>query len=105
LADSDAAARDTLLETARCLGIGISNAVWGLDADVVVIDGAITAAWHLIEPVLLDQMPDGYNLAELKVMLRPSTLGGEAALIGAATLPLTTIFATGESQQLAGVPA
>jgi predicted NBD/HSP70 family sugar kinase len=105
LADSDAAARDALVETARCLGIGISNAVWGLDADVVVIDGAITAAWRLIESVLLAQMPDGDNLAGLKVMLRPSTLGGEAALIGAATLPLTTIFATGECQHLTGVPA
>jgi hypothetical protein len=79
--------------------------VWGLDADVVVIDGVITAAWHLIEPVLLAQMPDGDSLAGLKVMLRPSTLGGEAALIGAATLPLTTIFATGECRHLTGVPA
>ena len=95
----------TLAETARCLGIGISNAVWGLDADVVVIDGAITAAWHLIEPILLDQMPDGDNVAGLRVLLRPFTLGGEAALIGAATLPLTTIFATGECQHLTGVPA
>jgi predicted NBD/HSP70 family sugar kinase len=105
LADRDAAARETLAETARCLGIGISNAVWGLDADVVVIDGAITAAWHLIEPILLDQMPDGDNVAGLGVLLRPSALGGEAALIGAATLPLTTIFATGECQRLTGVPA
>jgi predicted NBD/HSP70 family sugar kinase len=105
LADTDAAAREALVETARCLGIGVSNAVWGLDADVVVIDGAITAAWHLVEPALLAQMPDAYSLAGLKVLLRPSVLGGAAALIGAATLPLTTIFATGESRHLAGVSA
>ena len=105
LADTDAAAREALVETATCLGIGVSNAVWGLDADVVVIDGAITAAWHLVEPALLAQMPDAYNLAGLKVLLRPSVLGGAAALIGAATLPLTTIFATGASRHLAGVSA
>lgn len=104
-ADNNAAARKTLIETARCLGVGISNAVWGLDIDVVVIDGAITGAWHIIEPVLRDQMPDSDTLAGLKVILRPSTLGGEAALIGAATLPLTTIFSTGESQRLAGASA
>jgi predicted NBD/HSP70 family sugar kinase len=105
LADSVASAREAVIETARCLGIGISNAVWGLDADVVVVDGAITAAWHLIEPVLLSQMPDNDSLAGFKVLLRPSTLRGEAALVGAATLPLTTVFATGESRRLAGVPA
>jgi predicted NBD/HSP70 family sugar kinase len=105
LAESDTPARQALIETARCLGIGISNAVWGLDADVVVIDGAITGAWHLVEPVLTAQMPDADSLAGLKVMLRPSALGGEAALIGAATLPVTTLFATGTSRRLAGVPA
>jgi predicted NBD/HSP70 family sugar kinase len=105
LAESESAAREALIETAKCLSIGISNAVWGLDADVVVVDGAITVAWHLVEPVLLGQMPDNDSLAGFKVLLRPSTLRGEAALIGAATLPLTTVFATGESRQVPGVPA
>jgi predicted NBD/HSP70 family sugar kinase len=92
------------METARCLGIGISNVVWGLDADVVVIDGAVTDAWHLIEPVIREQL-DNESLAENDVLLRPSAFGGDAALIGAATLPFTTLFATGGSQQLAGVTA
>lgn len=91
----DAAARESLMETARCLGVGISNVVWGLDADVVVIDGAIADAWQLIQPVIREQLPDGESLAGLHVLLRPSALAGSATLIGAAALPFNTIFATG----------
>jgi predicted NBD/HSP70 family sugar kinase len=103
-ADGDKAAVKSLVETARCLGVGISNVVWGLDVDVVVIDGAITDAWHLIEPVIREQM-DNESLAEINVLLRPSAFGGDAALIGAATLPFTTLFATGGPQQVASVTA
>jgi predicted NBD/HSP70 family sugar kinase len=103
--DGDEAARESLRKTARCLGVGISNVFWGLDADVVVIDGAVTGAWHLIEPVIREQLPDENGLAGIQVLLRPSALGGEAALIGAATLPFTTVFATGESRRAAGASA
>jgi len=103
-ADGDRAAIESLVETARCLGVGISNVVWGLDVDVVVIDGAITDAWHLIEPVIREQLVNE-SLAEINVLLRPSAFGGDAALIGAATLPFTTLFTTGGSQQVARVTA
>jgi predicted NBD/HSP70 family sugar kinase len=90
----DASARQALEESARYLGIGISNVVWGLDADAVVIDAAITEAWGLIEPVLWKQLPDDTELwGSRNLLLRPSALGGDAALIGAATLPLSLVFA------------
>jgi predicted NBD/HSP70 family sugar kinase len=92
----DPAARETLEETARYLGIGISNIVWTLDADAIVIDSPITEAWGLIEPTLRRQLPDGELWGSRDLLLRPSALGGEAALIGAATLPLSMIF-SGES--------
>jgi hypothetical protein len=38
------------------------------------------------------------SLAAANVLLRPSAFGGDAALIGAATLPFTKLFATGGSQ-------
>jgi predicted NBD/HSP70 family sugar kinase len=101
-ADGDEAARRTLRETARYLGVGISNVVWGLDAEVVVIDGAVTSAWSLIERVLRNQLPDEPGM---HVLLRPSALGGEASLIGAATLPFTTVFSTGESRRATGASA
>jgi len=103
-AGGDKPAIESLTETARCLGIGISNVVWGLDVDVVVIDGAITEAWHLLEPVIRKQMKIE-NQPEISVLLRPSAFGGDAALIGAATLPFSSVFATGASQSLAGVTA
>jgi predicted NBD/HSP70 family sugar kinase len=95
--DGEQAARESLRDVARYLGVGISNVIWGLDADVIVIDGAITDAWPLIEPLLRDHFPESESTAGLGVLLRPSALGGEAALVGAATLPFTSLFATGES--------
>lgn len=99
-AGGDAQARRTLDETARYLGVGISNIVWGLDADTVVIDAAITEAWGLVEPMLLRQLPDNRELTGSRnLLVRPSAFGGEAALIGAATLPLSTIFARSSQEQ------
>jgi predicted NBD/HSP70 family sugar kinase len=92
----DSTACQTIEETARYLGIGISNVVWSLDADTIVIDAAFTEAWSLIEPVLWRQLPDDNELwGSRNLLLRPSALGGEAALIGAATLPLSRVFAGG----------
>ena len=89
----DAPARQTLEEAVRHLGIGISNLVWTLDADTVVIDSSITEAWTLVEPALRKHLPDGRELwVSRHLTLRPSAFGGEAALIGAATLPLSMIF-------------
>jgi len=102
-ADGNRVAAESVVETARCLGVGISNVVWGLDADVVVIDGAICGAWSLVEPAIRDQL-DSESLAEISLILRPSAFGGDAALIGAATLPFTTLFAKGGSHQLVGAP-
>jgi predicted NBD/HSP70 family sugar kinase len=94
----DEGARQTMEETARHLGIGISNVIWSLDADTVVIDAAFTGAWNLIEPTLWRQLPDDNELwGSRNLLLRPSVLGGEAALIGAATLPLSEVFAGGGS--------
>ncbi len=93
-ARGDAAARQTVEQTARYLGIGISNLIWGLDADTVVIDATIADAWGLIEPVLKRQLPDDSEIwGPRNLLVRPSVFGGEAALIGAATLPLSKIFA------------
>ena len=97
----EVAARETIQHTARYLGIGISNLIWGLDADTVVIDSTIADAWGLVEPVLRAQLPDNSELwGSRKLQLRASVLGGEAALIGAATLPLNRVFAGNSPVQL-----
>lgn len=94
----DAKAHRTLMDTARYLGIAIRNAVWLFDADAVVIDGAITAAWPQIKPILDDELPNHQEVwGARNLLVRPSALGGEAALVGAATLALPSIFAHGPS--------
>ena len=90
----DPVATQIVAEASRYLGIGISNMVWALDADAVVVDAAITDAWAQVGPILRQQLPDERDLlGGHSLQIRPSAFGGEAALIGAATLPLTRIFA------------
>src|SRR5581483_8740720 len=78
--EGDEAARKALHETALHLGTGIANMVWGLDADVVVVDGAITRAWQFIAPILRARLPDAYQASGIPVILRPSVLGGDAGV-------------------------
>jgi predicted NBD/HSP70 family sugar kinase len=89
----DEIARKTLEQIARFLGAGISNLVWALDADAIVIDGPLTGAWALVEPLIRRQLPDNAELWGVRNMhIRASALGGDAALIGAAILPLNMTF-------------
>ncbi len=98
----DAAARQTVMETGAYLGIGIANVVWGLNADVVIVDGVLADAWELVEPAIRGQFPDRGELLNFRhLALRRSSLGGEAALIGTATLPFTNVFATGNRRRAA----
>jgi predicted NBD/HSP70 family sugar kinase len=89
----DAAARQAILETSRYLGIAISNVVWSLDAEAVVVDGTLTEAWPLVYAAIRDQFPDGRRFLNFRnLALRPSSLGGEATIIGALTLPFAPLF-------------
>ena len=91
--EGDPFARAAVTTTARYLGIGIANAVWALDADAVVIDGPVTEAWPLVSAAIRDQFPEGPLFLNFRnLVLRPSSLSGEAAVIGAITLPFAPIF-------------
>ena len=103
--NGDGAATEALRETCRYLGIGIANVVWGLDADAVIFDGTMSEAWPLVGPWIAAQFPNPGLLNFQDLMLRPSALGGEAATIGAATLPFMRLFSVGERASVAGVSA
>lgn len=91
--EGDAAARQAVAETATYLGIGIANVVWALDADAVVLDGALIEAWPLVSAAIREQFPEGPQFLNFRnLTLRPSALGGEASMIGAITLPFTPLF-------------
>jgi predicted NBD/HSP70 family sugar kinase len=97
----EAPAARALRESARFLGIGISNVVWGLDPDAVILDGAITEAWSLVAPVITDQFADGREFLNFKnLILRPSTLRGQAAILGAAALPFQSLFQSAERARI-----
>lgn len=97
----DVAAAQALRESARYLGIGISNIVWGLDPDAVILDGAITEAWPLVAPVIADQFADGREFLNFRnLILRPSALRGQAAILGATALPFQSLFVAAEHPQL-----
>jgi hypothetical protein len=54
--------------------------VWSLDADTIVIDGAITEEWTLMEPLLRVQLPVDSDLwGSRNLLVRPSAFGGEAS--------------------------
>ncbi len=91
--EGDPHARAAVTATARCLGIGITNTVWALDADAVVLDGTLTEAWPLVSAAIRDQFPEGPLFPNFRnLVLRPSALSGQASVIGATTLPLAPIF-------------
>jgi len=97
----DRAAAKALQETARYLGIGIANIVWGLDPDAVILDGAITEAWSLVAPIIADQFPDGSEFLNFRnLILRPSALEGQASIRGAAALPFQALFTAAEHARL-----
>lgn len=89
----DEIAREVLQQTAGFLGAGISNLVWILDPDTIVIDGALTGAWAFVEPLIRRQLPENAELWGIRnIQVQPSALGGDAALLGAALLPLNLTF-------------
>ena len=96
----DKEASEALKQTCRYLGIGLANVIWGLNADAVVIDSPMNQAWQLVAPLIQDQFPSRGDIVNFRnLTLRPSCLGGEASLIGAATLPFGGLFMSGESTQ------
>lgn len=100
--DGDSAATKAIRETCRYLGIGIANVVWGLDADAIIFDGTLAEAWPLVGPWIAEQFPNPELLNFQDLMLRPSGLRGEAAMIGAAMLPFLRLFSVGERASVGG---
>ncbi len=93
----DEDAIQAVTQSARYLGIGIANAIWVLDPDAVILDGTIFDAWSIVSPVILDQFADGREFLNFRnLMVRPSALRGQSALIGAAALPFQPVFTQGE---------
>ena len=87
-------ALQALRETAKYLGIGISNLIIGFSPQAVIISGTIAKAWDLIK----DEIE---NLSERSVrqglphpVIRASSLGDSPTLMGSLSLVLARKFAS-----------
>jgi predicted NBD/HSP70 family sugar kinase len=86
-------AKTALTETARYLGIGISNLVVGFSPEAVIVGGAITRAWPLIEKDLTEKIERSVRRGVPSARILRSTLNGDPTLMGALSLVLTSKFA------------
>ena len=86
-------AKIALTETARYLAIGISNLVVGFSPEAVIVGGAITQAWSLIEKTLTEKIERSIRRGVPSARILRSTLNGDPTLMGALSLVLASKFA------------
>ena len=88
-------AQSVLLETARYLGIGISNLIKGLSPEAVIVSGQIAAAWPLINAELKNAVDESSICRGLSyTRIIASTLGRNPRTMGALSLVLASKFAS-----------
>jgi predicted NBD/HSP70 family sugar kinase len=90
----EAAAREALGETARFLGIGISNLIVGFSPEVVIVGGAITRAWDLVSDLFSETVRRSVRRDLPFTRIIPSTIGDRASLMGALSLVLADKFSS-----------
>jgi predicted NBD/HSP70 family sugar kinase len=86
-------AKAALVETARHLGVGISNLIIGFSPEAVVVGGEIARAWDLIESALTETIANSVRRGLPSARILPSTLGENPTLRGALSLVLASKFA------------
>jgi predicted NBD/HSP70 family sugar kinase len=90
----DKTAHHTLAETAKYLGLGIANIVCSIDPEVIIIGGAITQAWNIVHPQIMEIVSRrDFSGSQRSNLILPTSLSGNPALLGAAALSLQKIFA------------
>lgn len=92
--NGERAALEVLKESAKFLGIGISNLLIGFSPQAVVIGGRIASAWDLIsnEIQVLSERSVRHELS--RAIIVPSSLGNEPTILGSISLVLAGKFAS-----------
>ena len=89
-------AEAALIETARFLGLGISNLLKGLSPEAVIVGGRIAKAWPVISEEIKNAVEKNSICRGLpSARLIASTLGENPTLMGALSLVLAGKFAAG----------
>lgn len=89
----EASAKAALIDTARCLGVGISNLVVGFSPEAVVVGGEIARAWALVGSALTETIEHSVRRGLPSARILASTLGEKPTLRGALSLVLASKFA------------
>ncbi len=86
-------ALETLRQTGRYLGLGISKIIKTIDPEAIILDGEIIAAYDLILPEMtraIEQRAFFGKTREVKIL--PASLQTDSRLLGAAALMIQKIF-------------
>ena len=87
----DARAVETIERMARYLGIGLAPIVTGLSPQVLVVVGAITAAWNRVGPIL-EQVVRSRSISLVRTRIVPTDPATQPRLRGAVTLVVQQHF-------------
>ncbi len=88
------AALAAIRETAKFLGIGISNLIVGLSPQAIIICGNITKIWDLIKDEVHSAAERSVRRKLPRTLIAASTLSGSPTTIGAISLVLAGKFAS-----------
>lgn len=90
-------AQEAIRETAKYLGIGISNLIVGLSPQAVIVSGNITKAWDIVSGEILAIAHRSVRQDLPAPAIIASTLGSNPTLIGSLSLILARKFASANS--------
>ncbi len=92
--EGDKSALLALKDTARYIGIGISNLIVGLGPQAVVVSGPITSVWPLVADDVHFAVEKSIRKTLPKTIITASSLSVQPTLIGAVALVLANKFAS-----------
>ena len=89
----DRVAVEAFKKTAHYIGLGIANIIRSFDPEYVIIGGAITQMWELINPDVVATVNNrGFFGHQRNTKILPTSLSGNPPLLGAAALSIREIF-------------
>lgn len=83
-----------LMETAKYLGIGISNLIIGFSPQAIIVSGTIAQAWDLIKAEIESLAERSVRQVLSQTIIRASSLNGSPTLMGSLSLVLARKFAS-----------
>lgn len=92
--EGDAEAVEVFKESARFLGVGISNLIVGFSPQAIIVSGGIVKVWDLIKDEIGHLAGRSVRQELPKTIIRASSLGDSPTLTGALSLVLARKFAS-----------